>query len=116
MSSFEILDLSMSNLDIILNLLVSIIAIITSVISFVVSKKHAYSRALLFFSIALFTIAIGWLLPIIPHLAFNFEAEPIAHGRALSIANQYATILTILGHTMLAIAILKFRNKQNDSV
>ena len=79
MSSHNIIDLSMTNSDIIMQSIVPTIAIITAVTSLFISKKHIYSRALILISVALFTIAIGWLLPIIPQLTFDTAACVAVH-------------------------------------
>jgi len=96
--------------------LVPIILIIAAIISLVVSKKHIYHGALLLASVALFTIAIGWLLPVVTLFVFNydFEKEHDALVQTLGTANEFSTIILIIGHLLLAISMFKFRKECSD--
>lgn len=115
MNNMEALDMSLSNLQIIMYWLVPAITLIAAFVCLAISKDHIYRVALRLSSISLFFIAVAWAIPlsagtIIENYIFNFETEYEAFGEALAFANGLTAVLFILGHVLLAVSFYKFRD------
>lgn len=113
MSSYETLDLSMSNIQVIMYWTVPIVTLVSALICLVISKNHIYRVALQLSSIALFSIAAAWTIPLSAEFVigniFDLKEDYQAVGEALNFANTLTAILFIVGHMLLAFSFYKFR-------
>jgi len=111
---------SMSTLQVISHWVAPIASFIAAFICLLIAKNHIYRVALQLSSIALFSIAIAWTIPLsagyIVENIFDFNKEYEAFGEALNFANNLTAIFFIFGHMLLALAFYKFRSKNRNDV